>query len=97
MRAVFFDVKKSKTEEFQNLLLKSTKENFAILTIDQVVEMGLFGPNQFSSIAKSRIGTHLAISLGESKISYKEAPYENMVGAHSGITPEELFVPLIIA
>ncbi|MCH2307655.1 MAG: alkaline phosphatase family protein [SAR202 cluster bacterium] len=97
MRAVFFDVKKSKTEEFQNLLLKSTKENFALLTIDEVVEMGLFGPNQFSSIAKSRIGTHLAISLGESIISYKEAPYENMVGAHSGITPEELFVPLIIA
>ena len=97
MRAVFFDIKESKSNEFQNLMLQITDGNFAILTIDEVIEMGLFGPDQFSSTAKSRIGTHLAVSLGDSIISYNQAPYDNMVGAHSGITPEELLIPLIIA
>ena len=97
MRAVFFDIKESKSNEFRNLMLQITDGNFAILTIDEVIEMGLFGPDQFSSTAKSRIGTHLAVSLGDSIISYNQAPYENMVGAHSGITPEELLIPLIIA
>ena len=61
--------------------------------------MKLHGPGALSPLCKTRMGTHIAISRGADvmKILYPTpGKYSRMVSHHSGMTPMEMLVPLIV-
>lgn len=73
---------------------------FALLTVRQAQALHLFGPAPITSETRRRIGTHIAISLGASIAEYTVDPTAGRLleqrSYHSGLTPDELLVPLVV-
>ena len=68
-----------------------------LLTVDEVEALELLGPGSIQPAAKRRLGTHLAIARGADAFEYttgRESPPP--IGIHSGLTPDEMLVPLIV-
>ncbi len=68
-----------------------------LLTVNEVEELELFGPGDIQPAAWKRLGTHLAIARGAEALEYtagRESPPP--IGIHSGLTPDEMLVPLIV-
>ena len=56
----------------------------------------LLGPGPISTETRRRIGGLIAVSRGVDVVQYQ--PYADpMVGHHSGLTPDEMMIPLIVA
>ncbi len=74
---------------------------FVLLTAAQVQALHLFGPGPLTAETRRRIGTHVALSLGASVAEYTTGPTAGRLleqrSHHSGLTPDELLVPLVIA
>lgn len=76
-------------------------ERFAIITIHQAEALHLFGPGPIAPRTRARLGDLLALSLGPDVIEYRHVGTSprivSQVSHHSGLTPSEMLVPLIIA
>ncbi len=68
-----------------------------LLTVDEVEELELLGPGNIRPASRKRLGTHLAIARGADAFEYaagSESPAP--IGIHSGLTPDEMLVPLVV-
>jgi hypothetical protein len=76
-------------------------DRFWLLTLDEVEALELLGPGLVSPDARRRFGDMLAISRGRDVIEYRppgnNGRFMEEASQHSGLTPEEMRVPLIIA
>lgn len=77
-------------------------ERFALLTVDEAVELELFGPGELSTTARARIGDFVAIARDRDVVLYradeaKPTGTELLVGYHGGLLPDEVRIPLIVA
>jgi hypothetical protein len=74
---------------------------FYVLSRDAAADLGLFGPDGLSRTAAARFGTHLAIARPPAVIEYRPAgePLRILSQAahHSGLSPEEMRIPLVVA
>lgn len=69
-------------------------EEFALLTIDEVDELRLVGPEPMTAETRRRLGDYVGVALEASIVS---APLERpMIGFHGGLHPDEVLVPLIV-
>lgn len=89
------DCKQAFEEEFkQKFASKST-----LLTIEEVNESGLLGPDGITNITKARFGNYIAIwNEGYAfKYALEVTPPDQLhIGNHGGLTKDEMEVPLII-
>jgi hypothetical protein len=74
---------------------------FLIIRTAQAEELELFGPGPLSEPARGRFGDLMVISRGADVIEYNPASGPSkarlMRAHHSGLTPDEMLVPLVIA
>ncbi len=76
-------------------------ERFLLINVDEAEEQGLFGPGPISCTTKKRLGDLIVVSRGADVIAYRPpGTVPRMLqeaSHHSGLTPQEMRVPLIIA
>ena len=66
----------------------------ALLTINEVDELRLLGPDAFAPETRRRMGEFMAISATPDAIQHK--PDDPMLGYHGGLLSDEMRIPLIV-
>ena len=96
-REMHFAVKPGSEEKFEAEFRGQYGEFAFLLTVDEVEALELLGPGHIEDFAWRRLGTHLAISRGADTFIYlgKSDPMQ-FIGYHSGLTPDEMLVPLVV-
>jgi Type I phosphodiesterase / nucleotide pyrophosphatase len=98
-RATFLFPKYSIREELQNALEKNI-DGFTVIPTETLIEKGAFGPAQTHGVLRTAVGELAALSRSRNIVAY---PYYSddrrspMLGAHGGMTPDEIIVPLLTA
>ena len=98
-RAFNLFVKKGREKEFKKLVKKYFGDEFVLLTKKQVLELNLFGTGTPHPKIDDFLGDFWLISVKKSNLCYTtmyKEPISQPIGAHGGLTKEELFVPLIV-
>ncbi|MCH7625300.1 MAG: alkaline phosphatase family protein, partial [Chloroflexi bacterium] len=100
-RVMHFDVRRDSVDRFTSLFLDAAGDSFALITVEEAEEIELFGPGPMSIETRARIGSHVALSLGEAAFYYPEGDRDGkaaaLVSHHSGLSPDEMRIPLVIA
>ena len=99
-RVVQFHVKDGAEASFRALFRERYDDRFALLTVDEAEELRLFGPGRLSAESRRRLGSLMAVSMGEDVIHHapiKKGRGRPSVSHHSGLSPSEMRVPLIVA
>lgn len=96
-REMHFAVKPGSEEVFEAKFRERYGEIAFLLTVDEVEALELLGPGHIEDFARRRLGTHLAISRGADTFIYlaKSDPMK-FIGYHSGLTPDEMLIPLVV-
>ena len=98
-RVVYFDVHRYRESEFETSFRDRFGDRFLLVKVEDAEEMELFGPGRLSCETRRRLGTFIAISCGADVLLYERtrtatgAPH---VGYHSGLSEEEMLVPLVV-
>ena len=97
-REMHFAVKPGSEEAFEAEFRARYGEFAFLLTVDEVEALELFGPGHIEDFARRRLGTHLAISRGADTFIYLDETRIHMkfIGYHSGLTPDEMLIPLVV-
>ena len=96
-REMHFAVKPGSEEEFHVEFRNRFGEYAFLFTFDEVEALELLGPGRIGDATGRRVGTHVAISRGAETFKYMDKPdYMKFIGYHSGLTPDEMLVPLIV-
>ena len=74
-------------------------DGFYLISVAVAERLGLYGPGELSPLARNRMGSHLAVSKGAATFRYR---FEGSGGrrdlaGHSGLTPDEMLVPLMVS
>ena len=97
-RATQFQVRAGEEAGFERDFARRF-ESFFLITVEDAERLELYGPGLFSALTRSRLGNRIAISKGAGVIKYVTPGVEDfeMVSHHSGLTPAEMLVPLVVA
>lgn len=73
-------------------------EHFSLFAPDQVEEMQLLGPEPLAPNARENLGSFVAVAEHPVQLEYlpKGSESRNHVGAHGGLRPDEMRIPLFI-
>ena len=100
-RIQYFHTVNGQSDALREHLESRLGEGFLLLTADEAVAEGLFGPPPASNAMIERIGDLIAISAGRDVVEYvpsgRAANMLRQSSYHSGLTPGEMRVPLIVA
>lgn len=93
-RACSFRIKEEYKEIFPKKLKGVLKEDFIIMSKEEVIKKKLYGYGKENKYFKDGLGDYFAIGIKNKAIRYDEKvkPHKS---SHSGITEEEMLVPLI--
>ena len=76
-------------------------ERFAVIDLEEAIKLEMFGPEPPSETAMRRLGNQISISTGADMLEYNAARGPGRMVQlnchHSGLTPEEMRIPLIVA
>ncbi len=101
MRVQFWHVRPGAEDAFEAAFQRRFGEWFYLLRAAEAEEMALFGPGNWSAEMRRRSGTHVTISRGGAALRFEGIPgiagYRRMRSGHSGLSPAEMRIPLIIA
>jgi hypothetical protein len=95
-RAIAFYVKEGREVEFQHTFLKHFKEDFMLLSKQDVITKKLFGPGKEHPRFKEFLGDYLAVAISDVSIFNSTEEVEKFIGAHAGLTEAEMMIPLIV-
>ena len=100
-RVVYFHVRQGEETRFQEAFRDRFGGRFLLITVDEAEEMELLGPGRLSDETRRRLGALVAVSLGADVFLYgwpsRSKEGKPFVGHHSGLSPAEVLVPLIVA
>lgn len=94
-RACAFFVKKDKLEEFRKIFNKNFSDDFILYDRDEVINKNVFGIGEENKFFKDAIGDFIALGISN-KYFRSNRKCKVFVSQHSGITKDELIIPLII-
>lgn len=94
-RAVSFRVKKEFISIFPEKIKEVIKDNFILLSKEEVIKENWFGTTEENKYFRDGIGDFLAIAISNKAIRYDERGHE-FASAHAGITEDEVYVPLVL-
>ena len=96
-REMHFAVIPGRDEVFETDFREKYGEYAFLLTVDEVESLELLGPGRIEDVTRRRLGSHMAISRGPDAFSYRtKSDSMKFIGYHSGLTPDEMLVPLIV-
>lgn len=100
MRVQYWHVRDGAHEAFERRFRDRFGEDFFLLTATEVEALELYGPGAWSDPMRERSGDFISISRGGAALRYAGIPgragYQRMRSGHSGLTPAEMRIPLII-
>lgn len=97
-RAPVFHTRPGQTAAFAEVFREAYGDHFALLTADEVVNLGLLGPFAPSEAARQRLGDFMAVPAGREVLVYRaDQGMSEMTGFHGGMDPHEVRIPLIVA
>jgi hypothetical protein len=101
-RVMHLHVRPDEHERFQSAFEQRFADRAVLLTAAEVESLELLGPGELAPLTRSRIGDFCAISTGAGVFAYApegtgEPDMAGVVSFHSGLTPDEMKVPLIVA
>lgn len=100
-RVIYFHVRHGKETEFQDAFRARFGERFLLITVEEAEEMEMLGPGRLSDETRRRLGSFVAVSLGADVLLYgwlsRSDEGKLHVGYHSGLSPAEVLVPLVVA
>ncbi len=98
-RACSFFVKPHRKAQFEREFTARFGDSFILYTREQVLDMHLFGRGQTHPKVDDFLGDYLACATGDVYIDYltlnQRCDAPRFVGAHAGLTEEEMLVPVI--
>jgi hypothetical protein len=101
-REVYFAPRDGQKSRFRDRFSSRFENRFMLLTVEEATELALFGPEPLSFESRERLGDIVAISLGADAIRYRHTHSKSNVmekkyaSHHSGLTPSEMRIPLIV-
>ncbi|MCH8205998.1 MAG: alkaline phosphatase family protein [Chloroflexi bacterium] len=100
-RVMYLHVSHGAEDRVRELFQKRFGGRFFLISADEADALELFGPGPMSRETRSRIGDLVAISCGPDVIAYQPgrgpARLMSQESQHSGLTPQEMRVPLVVA
>ena len=100
-RVLYLHIRSGAEAGVRRLFQERFGSRFLLLTVDDAIALELFGPGPLSPTALSRVGDLIAISRGPDVIEYRPAGgvgrIMSQASHHSGLTPSEVLVPLVVA
>jgi len=102
IRLMYANVNEGNIQAFKDLVHTRYEDKFLVISTDEAEKMKLFGPALFSQEARRRIGNLMVISTGAAVLDIGPALGEKPHGKgpvrsdHSGLSPDELRIPLVI-
>lgn len=101
IRVMYLTVPEDNIPRFRELFKSRYGDDFLLLTLEDVERLELLGPGHLAEHTRSRLGSIIAVSTGAATLDYRRALGEKdkppAVSHHSGLTPDEMRIPLIIA
>jgi len=99
LRFPLFHVKPGKKSKFLRIFESTLSEKFALISKFTADQLRLFGPDPLSPLTKSRLGDYIGIALSPAVVLYTPPNREpiDYLGFHSGLSADEMRVPLFIA
>jgi hypothetical protein len=96
-RTPFFHVPPGHEEEFRKGFLSRFASDYVLLTPDQLEGLRLLGPGPLTRRTRERLGTFVAVPLRNATLHvHATSNLPEHAGAHGGLLPEEMLVPLIV-
>ena len=98
-RVANFRVRPGDEGRFERLFKERFGDLFYLIGIDEAEGLELYGPGKLSTVTRSRLGSHIALSAGADILSYPFATTQEekrMVSHHSGLSLSEMLVPLAV-
>ncbi len=93
-----FHVRPGRLAEFASRFRAWAGDDFVLLTVDELDDLRLLGPEPLSPATLQRIGDFVALSANGRAVVYGLEPaFMNMKGFHGGLMPLEVQVPLVVA
>lgn len=96
VQAVF--LKENREDMFLALFEKYLSKEFLLFKTEDALKMHLFGYGKPHPLAKDFLGDYLIISKAQKSLiqRFENDAYIHLTGAHSGLTNQEMLVPLIL-
>ena len=95
-RALNFFIKPGMEEQFVNEFNRKFSDNFMLLTKEEVLKKKLFGEVREHEAFRDMLGDYLAVATGALCIYNTREEADFFIGAHAGLTEEEMTIPLIL-
>lgn len=95
-RAVAFFVKEGMNEAFLEAFNKYFKEDFLLLSREEVIKEKLFGEGVMHPKFQDFLGDYMAIAISDVTLFNTKEDSQKFIGVHAGLTAEEMDIPLII-
>lgn len=100
-RVMCFHPKEGDGEALATAVREQYGETVYLLSVDEVEELRLLGPGPLSAVTRERLGEYLSIVRHDDALGYRSATGGNEITSlhsqHSGLSPAEMRIPLIIA
>ena len=99
-RMPIFHVKSGRRDEFVTMFRDRFRRDLLLLDIEQVQELALFGPGEFSPTARARFGDFVGIAQRPATLSFHPPTkplHEVYFAVHAGLSPAEMEIPLCVA
>lgn len=94
-RAMNLFIRHGKKDRFEALFREYFGDAYVLLTKEEVLSLGLFGPASPRQAVRDMIGDYVAVATGSLTIYYTRKDYELFKSTHGGWTAEEMAVPLM--
>lgn len=96
-RATSFKVKPDCHERFQKAFQKYTQD-YTLLTAEEAIQKGMFGKFQLRPDLRQYLGDYIAVGKDTGNLMVLKDPQKRPLnrGSHSGMTAEEIYVPVIV-
>ncbi|MEX2031903.1 MAG: alkaline phosphatase family protein, partial [Dehalococcoidia bacterium] len=100
-RTQFWHVDPERRPEFEAAFRHRFGDHFLLLETAEVEALRLLGPDTLSPDVRARLGDYMTLARAAATLRFEGYPghehYREMRSAHSGLTPAEMLVPLIVA
>lgn len=94
-RACSFRIKKEYLAVFPKKIKEVLKEDFILMSKDEIIEKKLYGYGKENAYYRDGLGDYFAIGIRNKAIRY-DGNTKMHKSSHSGLTDEEMLVPLVI-
>lgn len=93
-RAAALYVQEKALSVFPAAFKQAFGKRYWLMTGDEAVSSGLFGPDDMNPLLRSLVGDYFAVAVSNHAL-FDRREHCNVIGVHAGLTEQEMRVPLI--